>query len=110
MRAQWEQCLARFGQLVRLIRKMDGDSLEIRAFVQPVRKEREVLPAAASPLGAVSRQRWLYLGSAEYEIAPGDTVELDATRLVAQETQMVYWAEKPLYFRAILRREKEAAR
>ena len=57
--------MARYGQSVILTRRETGASLAVRAFVQPVRRQREDLPVAATPLGAVSRQRWLYIGPPE---------------------------------------------
>lgn len=109
MRARLESMMARYGQRVTLTERRTGAAREVRAFVQPVRRQREELPAAVTALGAVSSQRWLYLGPPDRAPAPGDRVELEALRLVVQEVQAVWWQEAPLYCRAILRREKEAA-
>lgn len=101
--------MARYGQSVTLTERRTGTAREIRAFVQPVRRQREGLPAAVTALGAVSSQRWLYIGPPDQAPALGDRVELEALRLAVQEVQTIWWQDAPLYCRAILRREKEAA-
>ena len=109
MRARLERIMARYGQSVILTRRETGASMAVRAFVQPVRRQREDLPVHATPLGAVSRQRWLYIGPPEPAPAPGDRLALDGLRLAAQEVQAVRWRDQVLYCRCVLRREKEAA-
>ena len=109
MRARLEGMMARYGQRVVLTKRNTGEAREVWAFVQPVRRQREELPVAATALGAVSSQRWLYIGPPGQALAPGDRVALEGLRLTAQEIQTVWWQNAPLYCRAILRREKEAA-
>ena len=67
------------------------------------------LPLAASPLGAVSRERWLYLGGGGQPLTPGDRVDTGELALVVQEAGTVFWRDEALYQRAILRRRREAA-
>lgn len=99
--------MRRYGQQVCLTRWGTGESAVLWAFLQPVLKGREELPVTATPLGPVSRQRWLYIGSGAQMVSPGDRMACGELRLVVQEAQTVYWAGEPLYCRAVLRREKE---
>ena len=108
MRAQFERVLARYGQRV-LLTRADGGERAVRAFVQPVLKRREDLPVTATPLGAVSGGRWLYIGSGRQPVAPGDQVDCGGLRLVVQEARAVCWEDKPCYYWAMLRFRKEAA-
>lgn len=72
-------------------------------------KERTTPPVTATPLGAVSGRRWLYVGPAGRDIRSGDRVCFGTLRLVVQEAEAVYFRGEVLYHRAVLRLEKEAA-
>lgn len=109
MRARLEEMMHAYGQTVSLVSKKSGEETAYAAFLQPVLKEREYPPAAATPLGAVSGKRWLYVGPAGQEIVPGDRIRFDNLRLVVQEAEAVYFHTEVLYRRAVLRKEKEAA-
>lgn len=109
MRAALENVMRTYGQTVSLISRESGEETQFTAFLQPVLKEREDLPAVATPLGAVNRQRWLYVGPATREVLPGDKIYLDGIRLAVQEAETVYFRSEALYKRAVLRQEKEAA-
>ena len=98
-----------YGQTVTLVSRKSGEGTVFTAFLQPVLKEREMPPVAATPLGAVSGKRWLYVGPAGREIRPGDRVRLDSLRLIVQEAETIYFRNEAIYRRAVLRREKEAA-
>lgn len=98
--------MARFGQTVTITRR-GQEPRETRAFLQPDLKRREALPVAVTPLGAVSAQRWMYLGS--LELAPGDRAAWGGLRLAVQEARAVGWQDEILYYWAVLRPEKEAA-
>ncbi len=108
MRSRFEALLRRFGQAVTL-EGPDGQPRRSRAFIQPALREREDIPAHLSPLGAVSRDRWLYLGPAGEALAPGDRVDAGQLLLTVQECRPVLWRDEPLYLWAVLRRRKEAA-
>lgn len=110
MRARLEEMMRVYGQTVTLISQKSGEEATFAAFLQPVLKEREQPPLAATPLGAVSCRRWLYVGPADRKIRPGDRFRSDGLRLVAQEAEAVYFQAGILYYRAVLRREKEAAK
>lgn len=109
MRARLEEMMRAYGQTVTLVSRKSGEEAAFAAFLQPVLKEREYPPVAATPLGAVSSKRWLYIGPASREIGPGDRVCLDNLHLVVQEAETVYFHAEILYRRAMLRQEKEAA-
>lgn len=109
MRSAFEGLLSRYGQSVTLICAATGESKALRAFVQLLPRREEHLPLAASPLGAVSRERWLYLGGGGQPLAPGDRVDTGELALVVQEAGTVFWRDEALYQRAILRRRREAA-
>ena len=98
-----------YGQTVTLVSRKSGEETAFAAFLQPILKERETPPVAASPLGAVSGKRWLYVGPAGREIRPGDRVRLDSLRLMVQEAETVYFRNEAIYRRAVLRKEREAA-
>lgn len=109
MRARLERMMETYGQSVILSRRDTGETATVRAFLQPILRRQEDLPVTATPLGAVSGQRWLYIGQSGQELRPGDRVACGKLRLVVQETRAVWWKDEILYCWALLRREKEAA-
>lgn len=109
MRRQLEDVLREYGQELTVIRKDSGEETAVRAFLQPILKEREETPVTATPLGAVNDQRWLYIGPAALELEPGDKIRFQDSRFVAQEAMTICFRWEALYGRAILRQEKEAA-
>ena len=108
MKARLERLMRRYGQAVCLTERETGESAVVRAFLQPILKQREDLPVTATPLGPVSRQRWLYIGSGGHPVSPGDRAVCGGLHLVVQESQSIWWRDEILYCRAVLRREKEA--
>lgn len=109
MRARLEELMGTYGQKVTLVSRKSGEEAGVMAFLQPVLKERAVPPVTATPLGAVSGRRWLYVGPAGRDIRSGDRVCFGTLRLVAQEAEAVYFRGEVLYCRAVLQLEKEAA-
>lgn len=109
MRERLEGLLERYGQKALLTRREGGDAIALRAFVQPLLRQKEELPLTPTPLGAASGQRWLYIGSGRQPIAPGDQLDCGGLRLVAQESCPVRWQEEVFYWRAVLRPRREAA-
>ena len=107
MRRRLERMMDRHGQTVTL-KRGGQEPRETRAFLQPELKGREGLPARATPLGAVSVQRWRYIGRGLQHLTPGDRVSWGELRLVVQEARAVGWRDETLYQWAILRPEKEA--
>ena len=84
---------------------------DIERAVQAILEDvgREGLPARATPLGAVSVQRWRYIGRSLQHLTPGDRVSWGELRLVVQEARSVPWGGGTLYWWALLRKEKEKA-
>lgn len=109
MKELFQQLLDRYGQSLTLTRTETGESLAVRAFLQPLLKERQEPPVTPTPLGAVCDQRWLYLGSGDVPLSPGDRVDWEALSLTVQEAQPLYLGDSLVYYRAVLRRRKEAA-
>lgn len=107
MRAAVEQILRRYGQAVTVRRRLSGEAVPGRAFLQPIRRLHQDAPAAVTPLGGVCQELWLYLGAEG--VAPGDTVEQDGGFFTVQEARRIYWRDQVLYCRAVLRRKKEAS-
>ncbi len=101
--------LARYGQSAVVEARGTGEHFPVRAFIQPSLQEREDVPLSATPLGAVSRQRWLYIGGAETPLSPGDHVVSHGLDLTVQEARPLYCGDTLLYHWALLRRRKEAA-
>ncbi len=99
--------LSRHGQSMTLRSRETGETREIKAFLQPILKKQEHPPISATPLGAVSRQRWLYLGSSQILIAPGDQIRQKELTLIVQETRDIFLGDKLLYRWALLQPAKE---
>ena len=109
MKRQFDEILARFGQSAAVTRAASGESETGRAFVEPILAKREDAPVAATALGAVSEQRWLYLGRGDVPLFPGDRVTCGGAKLTVQEARPVYWEDEIAYVWALLRPEREAA-
>ena len=109
MTGTFDLLLSRYGQSVTLTPRASGQPIALRAFLQPILTKQEDLPIAPSPLGAVSSERWLYLGSGSQPLAPGDQVDTEGLALVIQAARTVVWQDQPFYQRAMLRKRKEAA-
>ena len=109
MRARLDALLEQYGQNAVLTRREDGQTIPLRAFVQPVLRQREDLPLTPTPLGAASGQRWLYVGCGAQPLALGDWVDCGEWKLAVQEASAVYWQDEVFYWRAVLRPRKEAA-
>ena len=105
MTGAWEAVLARWGQEMTIAR---GDErLAVRAFIESCGDEEPV--TAKTPLGAVERGRWLYLGSGTQEISRGDGVEWGERRFVVEDAEAVFVGARVSHYRARLRAAKEAA-
>lgn len=107
MRAQLEAIMSEHGEDLVLVRRESGEEIPVRAFLQPLLKERKDLPVTATPLGAVNDQRWLYIGPAAVKLEPGDWIQFRGERYTVQEAIAVCFCRQELYDRAILRRKKK---
>lgn len=106
MKGQLESIFSRYGQAVTLTGS-SGETTVTRAFLQPVRKTQEDAPITVTPLGTVSRQRWLYIGSGDIALRPGDRLDFEDLTLQVQQVQAVYCGNSLLYHRALLHPRKE---
>ncbi len=109
MKEAIERVLSQYGQSAEVERRESGKASSARAFIQPILRQREDVPLAATPLGAVSTQRWLYIGSGDSPLAPGDRVSSGGLELVVQEARPLFCGDCLLYYWALLRRQREAA-
>ena len=107
MRDAFARILSRHGQSAQVTAPAGDGSEEIRLFIQPILRQKEEGPARATPLGAVSRRRWLCL--AGRPLSPGDHIRWRERTLVVQDARAVFLKDSLVYCWAILRGEKEAA-
>lgn len=105
----WETILAQHGQNVTLEKRDTGERQEVRAFLQPILKKQEQPPVTVTPLGAVNEQRWMYIGSSQIAVVPGDRIQHNGLALIIQEARGVFLGDALLYHWALLRPAKEAA-
>ena len=110
MKEKLEEIMRTYGQEVAVIRRESGEETVVLGFLQPLLKEREEPPVTATPLGAVCDQRWLYIGPVDPELEMGDRMRFGGMELWVQEAMLVCFQRKALYCRAVLRKEKEAAK
>lgn len=110
MRARLEAIMNEHGEDLVLVRRESGEEIPVRAFLQPFLKEQEELPVTATPLGAVSDQRWLYIGPAATELEPGDWIRFQEKCYAVQEAMTICFRQRALYGRAILRRKKKGGK
>jgi len=109
MRERMDSIINRHGQRAVLVRKSSGETVELRAFLQPVLKKQIHPPVTVTPLGAVSEERWTYIGMGSIGIAPGDKVRQSDQTWEVQEAREVFCGDTLLYRWALLRPAKEAA-
>lgn len=104
MRRQIQEILHGYGQQVEVCR---GDHREnCRAFLQPVTERREQEAERMTPLGAVDRRLWMYLGDAE--VCSGDRIFWNGTEFCVRSSRPFCAGEVVLYWWAALERAKEA--
>lgn len=106
MKRRFDQLLAHWGQAAQWT-PAEGETQQLRVFLQPVLKKREALPVTATALGAVSDQRWLCWSGAA--LAEGDLLLCGGEQLVVQEVQTLRLGDVIICRRAALRRRKEEA-
>ena len=109
MKKRMEAIISQHGQSAVLVRKDSGETVELRAFLQPILKKQLHPPVAVTPLGAVSEQRWTYIGPGSIAVAPGDRLRQNDLLWVVQESRGVFCGDTLLYRWALLRPAKEAA-
>ena len=103
MKTQFKRLLARWGQRAAL------NGAEATLFLQPADGGRKTLPITATPLGAVSSERWIGWSDGDTPLVPGDEVRFAQWTLVVQQAQPFHLGDTAVYYRAVLRRRKEEA-
>ena len=74
------------------------ESLEIRAFFQPVRsKSWQYLEGNYSPLGEIPRGQFVYIGPVEPGALAGDTLTVDGKDYWLRRTELVRDGNGPVY-------------
>lgn len=96
-----------YGQAVTLTR--DGKTETFSAFVQPLRREEEQAPVAATPLGWVDRRRWRYIGPGQPAVREGDKLSCGGEHFAVQRAAPVAFGDEILYWHGVLRPWKEGA-
>ena len=109
MRTYVDAMIRQYGQELTLRHRENGEETALKAFVQPYLKKQLHPPVAVTPLGAVSEQRWTYIGPGEAELRPGDSLRMGTMVWSIQETRPVCCGKEILYRWALLRPEKEMA-
>ena len=107
MKAKMTALFRDFGQNVQRLREEESENR--RAFVQPVRQQRQDEEFEHTRLGGVDWRRWLYIGPAEKTLERGEELLSGGERYRVRESTAVYLGREILYRRAILCRAKEAA-
>lgn len=103
MTGAWERILDKYGQRVAVVR--DGAETLCRAFLQPALETREDwFQSLPTPLGAVRRDQWLYLGPPEVALDNlGDGyVAWNNTQFEVRAAQPVCLGEDTIYWWALL--------
>lgn len=86
-----------------------GQTVQTKAFIQPLTKESKEEPFSVAPLGAVDERCWRYLGPASVRVEMGDRVRCGSECYVARNAAAVYFGDEVAYYRAVLRREEASA-
>lgn len=106
MKQSFDRLRRRYGQSVALTGREGGETVHVRAFLQPVLHRQADGEIAVTPLGGVSEERWLYLGPGEMEVALGDRMDCNGLELVVQQTKAVFVGDTLVYRWATLRKRK----
>ena len=109
MKIYVDSILRQHGQQLTLLRRNDSKETDLRAFIQPHLKKQLHPPVTATPLGAVSEQRWTYIGPGNIDLSPGDRLRQNEAVWTVQETHTVCCSDEILYRWALLQPTKEAA-
>ena len=100
MEREWKGLLTRYGQPVVL--HQGERTLSGRAFVQPIREsgQEQLVP---SPLGLRREDRFLYLGTPEHLLKPGDWLECEGGAYEVCSAHPIPLGSAVLYLWAVLR-------
>lgn len=97
--------LERYGQSVTVER--GGESVSVRAFLQPVTERNEQVPEDFTGIGWLDGRLWLYLGRMEVE--PGDVLIWNGSGYRVRSSRPYYIGAELLYWWAALEQAREAA-
>ena len=100
----FEEVLDRYGQAV-TVRRGD-ETVEARAFFQPVTQQQEAAPFTVTALGTVDDRLWLYLGTQAEEC--GDTVIWNGKDFRVRSSRPYYVGTVLSHWWAMLEAEREA--
>lgn len=106
MTRAFEEAVARWGLPATV--EHGGESVQTRAFLQPLRREQVKEPFSVTPLGAAEERLWRYLGSAETAIAMGDVVTAAGRRYRVRSAAEEYLGGSVAYRWALLVPEEAA--
>ena len=109
MKRAFDRIRRRYGQDVYLTPRQGGEAIRVRALLQPILQRRQDGGGAATPLGLVCEERWLYLGPGGTEIRLGDRADCGDLTLTVQQARPIFLGNTPVYWWATLRRGKGAA-
>ena len=104
MKELLSEAFARCGMSVEVRR--GEDAVQIKAFVQPLRRESGEEPFSVTVLGTVSEQCWRYLGPAEVGIEMGDRVVCGEKQYIVRRAAPFYAGGEIAYYWAILHPEE----
>ena len=97
MKQAFDRLRRQYGQSVTLTGRRSGETVRVRAFLQPILRRREDGGTAVTPLGGVNEERWLYLGPGETEAALGDWMDFGGLELAVQQARTVFMGDVPVY-------------
>ena len=96
MRRMVEKIIAQYGTDMRLT--SGTETKTVRAFFRAVNaKSWQSMESVASPMGAVSRGQYLFLGPVGVQIHEGDTLALGSKSYVFRRVEPYYYQNQPLY-------------
>ena len=96
MRKMVSRILQTYGSPLML--EHEGESVEIRAFFQPVRsKSWQYLEGNYSPLGEIPRGQYVYLGPVLPAAKAGDTVRVGGKAYLLRRTELIRDNLGPVY-------------
>ena len=96
MRKMVSKILQTYGSSLML--EHEGESVEIRAFFQPVRsKSWQYLEGNYSPLGEIPRGQYVYIGPVEPMAEAGDTLTVEGKRYWLRRSELILHQDGPVY-------------
>ena len=108
MTAQFKRILSRCGKTVTLCPPNGGETVETKAFLQPLRKgvDRQFLP---TPQGLTRQEQFLYLGDPDADMAAlaDGCLLCDGASYEVLSAQKIFLGKEPSHWRAVLKLGEE---